>query len=69
WVRFIVDGDLVAFASAQPKTGWRVEVENEGPKKIEVHFEENDESNEIEFSARVKGGKLDVVISSGDDDH
>ncbi|MEN8235896.1 MAG: hypothetical protein ABFR89_13350, partial [Actinomycetota bacterium] len=33
WVRFIVDGDLVAFASAQPKTGWRVEVENEGPKK------------------------------------
>jgi cytoskeletal protein RodZ len=68
WIRIVIDGELVSFATAQPKTGWSVDVENEGPEEVKIHFERNDDSDEIEFSAKVEDGEVRVHISHGDED-
>lgn len=68
WVRVAVDGDSVTFASASAHPGWRVEVDDEGPEEVKVHFERNDDSDEIRFAVKIKDGELRPKISPKDDD-
>lgn len=68
-VRVIVEGDEVRFGGAFPNPGWTVELEDAGPEQVKVHFERNDESGEVQFSARLEDGELVTRIESdGHDD-
>lgn len=62
-VRVIVQGNTVTFGGAFPKPGWSVELEKAGPESVEVKFETNDDSDEIEFHAKIEDGELKVSIS------
>ncbi len=53
----------MTFGGAFPKPGWSVELEKAGPESVEVKFETNDESDEIEFHAEIEDGELKVSIS------
>lgn len=64
-VRVTVDGGSVTFAGAFPQPGWSVELEDNGPERVKVHFEENDGGGEIEISIRLDDGELKVSV----DDH
>lgn len=67
-VRIVVEGTSVNFGGAFPLPGWRVELEDDGPERVKVHFEENGEDGEIQFLARFESGELKVSITSGHDD-
>jgi hypothetical protein len=61
-VTIVVSGENVTFGGAVPTPGWKIEVENYGPEKVEVHFEEINGEGEIKFEARIENGELDVRI-------
>ncbi len=68
-VRIRVSGDDVEFVGAYPKSGWKVELENPGPEKVEIHFkhdgeEHESEIHEVEVEARIDDGELKVDIST-----
>ena len=46
-----------------PASGWRVELKDDGPEKVEVEFESNDEELEIGFKASIDDGELRIEIS------
>ena len=47
----------MALLYATPQDGWRVEVDDDGPEKVEVHFEQRSGGEgESEHSARCVGG-------------
>jgi hypothetical protein len=68
-VRINISGESVTFAGATPLPGWTVELENSGPEEVKVHFERNeDEEEEIKFTAKFDDGQLKVTISESDED-
>jgi hypothetical protein len=57
--RFAVtcEGRRVSLRYATPQEGWKVEVSDEGPEKVEVHFEQRSGGEgESEYTARCEGG-------------
>jgi hypothetical protein len=64
-IRVVVDGNAVTFGGAYPKSGWGVDLEDDGPAQVKVKFERISGEGEIEFTARVDEGELKVDI----DDH
>ena len=62
-VAILVSAESVTFGGGSPANGWNMEVEDYGPEKVEVHFEEINGGGEIEFEARIRDGKVVVSIS------
>jgi hypothetical protein len=57
--RFAVtcEGRRVSLRYATPQEGWKVEVSDEGPEKVEVHFvQRSGGEGECEYTARCEGG-------------
>ena len=57
-------GSSVSLKSAQPKDGWRVEVKDHGPEKLEIEFRSGEQENEVDDQC---SGGTPVLESSGDD--
>ncbi len=58
-----VTGDEVTFAGAYPLEGWTFKLKNDGPEKVEVRFENNDDDeDEVTFKAKMDDGELVVDI-------
>lgn len=56
-VTVVCHGQSISLESAQPDTGFRVEVEDRGPEEIHVKFRgQGDEGRETEMQARCQGG-------------
>lgn len=53
-------GAAITFRGAQPNSGWRVEVGDRGPSRLEVHFSRHgggeEDDGELELEARCVGG-------------
>ncbi|GMQ93445.1 MAG: hypothetical protein BMS9Abin12_0922 [Acidimicrobiia bacterium] len=64
-VRIRVTGESVTLVAASPKPGWKVDVDENGPETVEIHFEQNDddEESEFEFEATLDDGELKITIS------
>lgn len=63
-----VGTSTVHLAGASPKSGFRMDVENSGPKKVEVEFESD--SHESKFSGEFKDGEFVPEIEESDrEDH
>ena len=51
-------GSEIALQSASPSNGWRVEVGERGPQRVEVKFEQQGaEESEVQVDARCSGGQ------------
>lgn len=61
----IVEGSKVTFGGAYPNPGWSVELDDGGPEKVQVKFEQNGGEGELSVTARVAEGELKIDI----DDH
>lgn len=61
-VTIVVSGEYVTLVTYFVEVGWTIEVEDSGPEKVEIHFEQNDGDDEIEFEARIHDGELEVSI-------
>lgn len=56
-------GTKISLVAAQPNTGWRVEVGDRGPEKLEVHFElseEDDDRHDDRLASRALGTEAEV---------
>jgi len=64
-VRIRITGESVTLVAASPKPGWKLDVDENGPDRIEIHFEQNDddEDSEFEFQAEFDDGELKITIS------
>jgi hypothetical protein len=61
-----IGSSTVHLAGASPKSGFRMEVENSGPKKVEVEFKSDD--HESKFSGEFKDGTFVPEIEESDRD-
>jgi len=59
-----IGSSTVHLAGASPKSGFRMEVENSGPKKVEVEFKSDD--HESKFSGEFKDGTFVPEIEESD---
>ncbi len=59
-----IGSSAVRLAGASPKSGFRMEVENSGPKKVEVEFKSNE--HESKFSGEFKDGTFVPEIEESD---
>ena len=62
----MVSDNSVTYVNSQPNLGWKAEVKDEGPEKVVVEFEineEEDEEKEIKFTAKIEDGELEIKIS------
>lgn len=66
WVRIRYGGGEVHLVDAAPNAGFSMDVEKDGPSKVEVEF--NGEGYEGKFKADMEDGTLDVDIEDGDED-
>jgi hypothetical protein len=64
-VRIVVSGGAVSFGGAYPNPGWKVELDDAGPEVVKVKFERNEGDGEVEVTAKVEGGELQIYV----DDH
>ena len=65
-VVIMVSDNSVTYVNSQPNLGWKAEVKDEGPEKVVVEFEineEEDEEKEIKFTAKIEDGELEIKIS------
>ena len=65
-VVIMVSDNSVTYVNSQPNLGWTAEVKDEGPEKVVVKFEmneEEDEEEEIKFTAKIEDGELEIKIS------
>ena len=65
-VVIMVSDNSVTYVNSQPNLGWKAEVKDEGPEKVVVKFEmneEEDEEEEIKFTAKIEDGELEIKIS------
>ncbi len=65
-VVIMVNDNSVTYVNSQPNLGWKAEVKDEGPEKVVVEFEineEEDEEKEIKFTAKIEDGELEIKIS------
>lgn len=56
----------VVLQTATPAAGFKADVDDPGPPKVEVEFESED--LKVEIRAEWKEGGLDVEVSEGSDD-
>ena len=61
-----IGSSTVHLAGASPKSGFRMEVENSGPKKVEVEFKSD--GHESKFSGEFKDGTFVPEIEESDRD-
>ena len=66
WVRIRYGAGEVHLVDAAPNAGFSMDVEEDGPLKVEVEF--NGEGYEGKFKADMEHGTLDVDIDDGDED-
>jgi len=66
-VRIAVSGEAVTFSGATVAPGWKFELDEGGPEKVQVKFEaiEGDDIK-FEFKAEIDDGELEVKISDDD---
>lgn len=61
-----VSGDHVHLEAAVPESGFTVDVEHNGPERVEVKFKS--ESHVSKLHAEVHDGELDIEIDEESDD-
>jgi len=66
WVQLRISGDNVYLEAAVPESGFTVDVEHNGPEKVEVEFKS--ESHDSKLTARVDSGELDIRTEEEDED-
>ena len=66
-VRIAVSGETVSFSGATVAPGWKFELDEDGPEKVQVKFEAiEDDDTKFEFKAEIEDGELRVKISDDD---
>lgn len=66
-VRIAVSGETVSFSGATVAPGWKFELDEEGPEKVQVKFEAiEDDDIKFKFKAEIDDGELEVEISDDD---
>ena len=62
-----ISSSAVHLAGASPKSGFSVEVEHSGPKKVKVEFESED--HESTFTGELEDGSFNPEIEESEHDH
>jgi hypothetical protein len=58
----------VSLVSAQPSSGWRVEVKDPGPTRVRVELESADERSEVRVEAACRAGQPAFTVDQKDED-
>jgi hypothetical protein len=68
WVNLRIEGDNVYFNGATAEPGFTIDLEHDGPEKVEIEF--RSDSHDSKLTARVHDGELDIRTEeeSEDDD-
>jgi hypothetical protein len=62
------EGDDISLVAASPRTGFDIEVESDGPREVQVDFEEDDGTHHSRFQAECEEGEMDAKIREEDKD-
>ena len=60
-------GTTISLKGAQPNSGWSIEIDNRGPKEVQVDFDSNDGERRTRVQSECVGGAPRFEVDREDD--
>ena len=60
-------GTTISLKGAQPNSGWSIEIDNRGPKEVQVDFDSNNGESRTRVQSECVGGTPRFEVDRGDD--